>query len=101
MRFSLRADLRHRKGKMGQSAKIIFRAPPAFAVPSLEALIDAGHEILTVVTQPDRPKGRGREAAPSAVKAAAMAHSIPVITPTRIREASFAGGLGARPRDSM
>lgn len=66
---------------------------PAFAVPSLEALIEAGHEILTVVTQPDRPKGRGRETAPSAVKAAATAHSIPVITPTRIREASFADSL--------
>lgn len=66
---------------------------PAFAVPSLEALIEAGHEILTVVTQPDRPKGRGRETAPSAVKAAATAHSIPVITPTGIREAFFADSL--------
>lgn len=66
---------------------------PAFAVPSLEALIEAGHEILTVVTQPDRPKGRGRETAPSAVKAAATAHSIPVITPTGIREESFADSL--------
>lgn len=66
---------------------------PAFAVPSLEALIEAGHEILTVVTQPDRPKGRGRETAPSAVKAAATAHSIPVITPTGIRVASFADSL--------
>ena len=78
---------------MGQSAKIIFMGTPAFAVPSLEALIDAGHEILTVVTQPDRPKGRGREAAPSAVKAAAMARSIPVMTPAGIREASFADSL--------
>lgn len=66
---------------------------PAFAVPSLEALIEAGHEILTVVTQPDRPKGRGRETAPSAVKAAAAARSIPVMTPAGIREASFADSL--------
>lgn len=66
---------------------------PAFAVPSLEALVEAGHEILTVVTQPDRGKGRGRELSPSPVKAAATALGIPVVTPVKIREASFADSL--------
>lgn len=56
-----------------------------FAVPSLHALIDAGHE-LTVVTQPDRERGRGRKLAPPPVKPAALARSLSVLQPGRIRE---------------
>jgi len=78
---------------MGRSARIIFMGTPAFAVPSLEALAKAGHEIAAVVTQPDRPRGRGRLMTPCPVKAAALKLGIPVITPVKIREASFAESL--------
>lgn len=52
--------------------KIIFMGTPDFSVGTLEALIEAGHEVCLVVTQPDKPKGRGKEMQPTPVKAAAM-----------------------------
>jgi methionyl-tRNA formyltransferase len=58
---------------------------PQFAVPSLESLVDAGHEVLAVFTQPDRPKGRGQQLAVSPVKAAALSRGLPVFQPERIR----------------
>jgi methionyl-tRNA formyltransferase len=65
--------------------RVVFLGTPAFAVPSLEALIAAGHEIVAVFTQPDRPKGRGQELAQSAVKVAALAHGLAILQPERIR----------------
>jgi methionyl-tRNA formyltransferase len=65
--------------------RIVFFGSPAAALPSLEALLAAGHEIALVVTQPDKPAGRGRKLTPSAVKAFAVARRIPVIEPVRIR----------------
>jgi methionyl-tRNA formyltransferase len=65
--------------------KILFWGTPAYAVPSLEALVAAGHTVVGVVTQPDRRRGRGAAAVPSAVKARALELGLPVITPTRIR----------------
>ncbi|MCI9251686.1 MAG: methionyl-tRNA formyltransferase [Lachnospiraceae bacterium] len=65
--------------------KIIFMGTPDFAVGTLEALVKAGHEITLVVSQPDRPKGRGHELVPTPVKAAALAHKLPVYQPARIR----------------
>ncbi|SDZ87395.1 methionyl-tRNA formyltransferase [Oribacterium sp. KHPX15] len=65
--------------------KVIFMGTPDFAVSTLEALYKAGHEISLVVTQPDRPKGRHGEAQKSDVRIAAESHSIPVITPLKIR----------------
>jgi len=59
---------------------------PDFAVRALEALIGAGHEVVLAVTQPDKPKGRGKAVQFSAVKAAALAHGIEVYQPGRIRE---------------
>ena len=64
---------------------LVFLGTPEFAVPTLEALIAAGHNVKAVYTQPDRPSGRGQELAQSAVKKAAVAHSIPVLQPERIR----------------
>jgi len=64
---------------------LVFLGTPEFAVPTLEALIAAGHRILEVVTQPDRPKGRKQELIPSPVKAAALRHSLPVYQPERVR----------------
>jgi methionyl-tRNA formyltransferase len=65
--------------------KIVFFGSPATALPSLEALLGAGHSVELVVTQPDRPAGRGRKLLPSAVKAFALERGIPVIGPAKIR----------------
>ena len=65
--------------------KILFWGTPAYAVPSLEALVAAGHTLVGVVSQPDRRRGRGKELQPSPVKARAMELGIPVFTPERIR----------------
>lgn len=59
---------------------------PDFSVPILEALLQAGHNVVLAVTQPDQPKGRGKAVQFSAVKTAAAAHQIPVYQPKRIRE---------------
>jgi len=58
---------------------------PAFAVPSLGALVDGGHEVALVVTQPDRPKGRGRKLAKSAVKLRAEELGLPVYQPEKVK----------------
>lgn len=65
--------------------KILFWGTPAYAVPSLEALVDAGHALVGVVSQPDRRRGRGKALVPSPVKARAVELGIPVFTPERIR----------------
>jgi len=65
--------------------KILFWGTPAYAVPSLEALVAAGHTLVGVVSQPDRRRGRGKDLMPSPVKARALELSIPVFTPERIR----------------
>ena len=64
---------------------LVFLGTPQFAVPTLEALIAAGHNVKAVYTQPDRPSGRGQELAQSAVKKAALSHGLPVLQPERIR----------------
>ena len=68
--------------------KIVFMGTPEFAVPSLEALIQH-HEVIGVVSQPDKPKGRGKKLVPTPVKACALAHQIPVFQPDSVKEASF------------
>ncbi|WP_018132916.1 methionyl-tRNA formyltransferase [Effusibacillus pohliae] len=65
--------------------RILFMGTPDFAVPSLRALLAGGYEIACVVTQPDRPKGRGRQLAPPPVKTAALEHGLPVSQPEKIR----------------
>ncbi len=65
--------------------KILFWGTPAYAVPSLEALVAAGHELVGVVSQPDRRRGRGKELVASPVKARALDLGLPVFTPERIR----------------
>jgi methionyl-tRNA formyltransferase len=79
--------------------KIVFFGSPPPAIPSLQALLVAGHGVELVVTQPDRPAGRGRRLAPSAVKAFALARGLPVIEPGRIRsdQASHERILAAGP----
>ena len=65
--------------------RVIFMGTPDFSVGTLEALIEAGHDVCLAVTQPDRPKGRGKELQFPPVKEAAVAHQIPVYQPERIR----------------
>lgn len=65
--------------------KILFWGTPAYAVASLDALVAAGHELVGVVSQPDRRRGRGKALVPSPVKARALELGIPVFTPERIR----------------
>lgn len=65
--------------------RIVFFGSPAAALPSFTALLDAGHEIALVVTQPDKPAGRGRRLTPSAVKALALERGLAVLEPVRIR----------------
>jgi methionyl-tRNA formyltransferase len=66
--------------------KVIFMGTPDFAVGTLKAIIEAGHEVSLVVTQPDKPKGRGGKMAISAVKAAALEYDLPIFQPDRIRK---------------
>ena len=68
--------------------RVVFMGTPDFAVGTLEALVKAGHEVVLAVTQPDKPKGRGKAMQPTPVKEAAEAHGIPVYQPVKIREAS-------------
>ncbi len=65
--------------------RIIFAGTPEFAVPSLQKLIDLGHDICAVYTQPDRPAGRGQHLQPSPVKVLALAHNIPVLQPLTLK----------------
>ncbi|MDH5553428.1 MAG: methionyl-tRNA formyltransferase [Nitrosomonas sp.] len=65
--------------------KIIFAGTPVFAAAALEALIDADHEIITVLTQPDRPAGRGMKLVASAVKQVAIKYEIPLLQPQTLR----------------
>lgn len=73
-------------------ARIVFMGTPEFAVPSLEALIDT-QTVTGVVTQPDRPAGRGRKLRPSPVKVAAEAAGLPIHQPPSLRERDAAGPL--------
>lgn len=66
--------------------KIIYMGTPEFAVGALEAIIQAGHQVVLVVTQPDKPKGRGKEMQMTPVKECAQRHGIPVFQPIKIKE---------------
>lgn len=65
--------------------KIVFMGTPDFAVGALEAIIKAGHDVIAVVTQPDKAKGRSGSLSFSPVKECALAHGIPVLQPVRIK----------------
>ena len=66
--------------------KIIFMGTPDFAVPAIDSLIEAGHEIVAVFSQPDKPKGRGYTLTPPPVKVKAVEHNIPVYQPKSMRD---------------
>ncbi len=66
--------------------RIVFLGSGAFAIPSFEALLDAGHGVAALVTQPDKTSGRGREMTPPPLKPVAERHGVPILQPRRVRE---------------
>lgn len=80
---------------------IIYAGTPEFAVPALQALVAAGHRVVAVYTQPDRPAGRGRKLRPSPVKEAALELGIEVRQPATLREAETQRALREQAADLM
>lgn len=66
--------------------KLVYMGTPDFAVPPLTALVEAGHEVAAVVTQPDKPKGRGKAVLMTPVKEKALSYGIPVYQPARVKK---------------
>jgi len=86
----------------GKAVKLVFCGTPQFAVPTLEALLAAGHEIALVVSQPDRPIGRSQQLTAPPVKQAALAAGLPVTQPEKIRSnAEFRAQLEAIAPDAI
>ena len=75
--------------------RILFMGTPDISVPTLETLIASEHEVVGVVSQPDRPKGRGKQLQPTPVKEVALKHNIPVYQPNRVREEGFVETIAA------
>jgi methionyl-tRNA formyltransferase len=81
--------------------RLVFLGTPAFAVPTLERMVEAGHEVPLVVTQPDRPRGRGQNAAAPPVKEAALRMGLDVYQPERIRRPEAVERLRGLAADGM
>ncbi|MFQ5847816.1 MAG: methionyl-tRNA formyltransferase [Candidatus Methylomirabilales bacterium] len=81
--------------------RVIFLGTPAFAVPSLRRVLEVGHEVAAVVTQPDRPAGRGKRLRKPPVKQAAEEAGLPVIQPVEIRDPDVVGHLGRLQADVL
>jgi methionyl-tRNA formyltransferase len=77
----------------GGGQRIIFFGTPEFAVPTLEALLTSRHEVVGVVTQPDRPRGRGHRVSESPIKARAAEAAVPVLQPERLKDPQFLAAL--------
>ena len=75
--------------------RVIFMGTAPFACPTLRQLIASAHQIVAVVTQPDRPRGRGQQAAASAVKTLALAHHLTVVQPVSLRPTAVVNALAA------
>jgi methionyl-tRNA formyltransferase len=86
---------------MSEPLRVAFAGTPDFALPSLQALIDSSHQVVAVLTQPDRPKGRGRAMQMSPVKNLAITHGIPVLQPTSLRDVAVQQSLRALMVDVM
>jgi len=81
--------------------RLVFAGTPPFAASALAALLDAGHEIVRVFTQPDRPSGRGMRLTASAVKTLALQRALPVAQPPSLRDAAVQASLAALSPDAM
>lgn len=86
---------------MSVGLRVIYAGTPDFAVPALAALIESGHDVVAVYTQPDRPAGRGRKLQPSPVKQIALAADIPVEQPVNFRDESSRQTLADYQADVM
>jgi methionyl-tRNA formyltransferase len=75
------------------SLRVVFFGTPSFAVPTLDALLGSRHTVVAVVTQPDRPRGRGQRTSASPVKERAAAAGVPVLQPQIVKTHEFAAGL--------
>jgi methionyl-tRNA formyltransferase len=84
---------------ISDSMRIVFMGTPEFAIPSLRILVEHGYEIVTVVTAPDRPGGRGLRLTPSPVKEYAVAKRLPVLQPERLKDPDFMQALQAQNPD--
>ena len=73
--------------------RVIFMGTPDFAVPTLSALLDSEHSVVGVVTQPDRPRGRGKSVTPSPIKALALSHHLPICQPEKMKHPDFLSTL--------
>jgi methionyl-tRNA formyltransferase len=73
--------------------RVVFLGTPEFAVPTLEAILASSHKVVGVVTQPDRPRGRGQKTSDSPVKARARQAGVPVLQPAKLRETAFVEAL--------
>ena len=69
--------------------RVVFFGTPAFAVPTLKALLESRHEVVGVVTQPDRPRGRGQKRSDAPVKRVAVEAGLPILQPERLGDAGF------------
>jgi methionyl-tRNA formyltransferase len=81
--------------------KLVFMGTPAFAVPTLEQTVAAGHQVVAVFTQPDRPKGRGQKDSMPPVKQAALRLALPVYQPERVRRPEVVEQLRELAPDAM
>jgi len=75
--------------------RVVFFGTPAFAVPTLEALLQSRHAVVAVVTQPDRPRGRGHKISDAPVKRRAAATGLPILQPTRLKDEGFLSAFRA------
>jgi methionyl-tRNA formyltransferase len=78
-----------------RALRVVFFGTPAFAVPTLDALLAAGHLVAAVVTQPDRPRGRGQKTTASPVKETATLANVPILQPSSIKTPEFSEALAA------
>jgi methionyl-tRNA formyltransferase len=78
---------------MGKSLRVIFMGSPAFAIPSLSRLVADGHAVALVVTQPDRPAGRGQQLRPPTLKLEAERHRLPVLQPQKLNDPTVLSAL--------
>lgn len=81
--------------------RVIFMGTPDFATGTLEEIVKAGHEVAGVVTQPDKPKGRGKTMMPTPVKETALKYNVPVYQPKKVREPEFVELLRSLKPDVM
>jgi methionyl-tRNA formyltransferase len=79
--------------------RIVFFGTPAFAVPTLQVLLASRHAVVAVVTQPDRPRGRGQKTTHAPIKASATAAGVTVLQPDSIKDPGFVGALSAMDAD--